>query len=79
MYETIFVGFVQLLSCVTPWTVVLQAPPSMGLPRQEYRSGLPFPLPGALPDPGMEPASLALTGGFSTSEPPWKPASFVSF
>ena len=49
----------------------------MGFPRQEYWSGLPFPPLGDLPDPGIEPESpvaLALTGGFSTTEPPGKPA-----
>ena len=40
-----------------PWTVARQAPLSMGFPRQEYQSGLPFPPPGDLPDPGIEPAS----------------------
>ena len=45
---------------VTPWTVACQDPVSMGFPRQEYWSGLPFPSPGYLPDPGIEPASLAL-------------------
>jgi len=45
---------------VTPWTVALQAPPSMGFYRQEYRSGLPFPSPGDLPEPGIEPGSPAL-------------------
>ena len=44
----------------TPWTVALQAPPSMGFSRQEYWSGLPFPSPGGLPDPGIEPRSPAL-------------------
>ena len=44
----------------TPWTVAHQAPPSMGFPRQEYWSGLPFPSPGDLPNPGMEPWSPAL-------------------
>ena len=44
----------------TPWTVAHQAPPSMGFSRQEYWSGLPFPSPGDLPNPGMEPVSLAL-------------------
>ena len=44
----------------TPWTAVRQAPPSMGFPRQEYRSGLPFSSPGDLPDPGIEPGSPAL-------------------
>ena len=43
---------------VTPWTVARQAPLSMGLSRQEYCSGLPFPPPGNLPDPGIEPGSL---------------------
>ena len=43
---------------VTPWTVAHQASPSMGFSRQEYLSGLAFPLPGDLPDPGIEPASL---------------------
>ena len=42
---------------VTPWTVANQAPPSMGFSRQEYWSGLPFPSPGDLPDPGIEPGS----------------------
>ena len=41
----------------TPWTVAYQAPPSMGFSRQEYWSGLPFPSPGDLPDPGIEPGS----------------------
>ena len=44
----------------TPWTVAYQAPLSMGFPRQEYCSGLPFPSPGDLPDPGVEPRSPAL-------------------
>ena len=46
-------------SFVTPWTVARQAPLSMGLPRQEYWSGLPFPSPGDLPNPGFEPGSPA--------------------
>ena len=45
---------------VTLWTVAYQASPSMGLSRQEYWSGLPFPSPGDLPDPGIEPRSPAL-------------------
>ena len=44
-------------SFVTPWTVACQAPLSMGFPRQEYWSGVPFPSPGDLPDSGMEPVS----------------------
>ena len=45
---------------VTPWTVAHQAPLSMGFSKQEYWSGLPFPSPGDLPDPGIEPRSPAL-------------------
>ena len=41
----------------TPWTVAYQAPPSMGFSRQGYWSGLPFPSPGDLPNPGIEPRS----------------------
>ena len=41
---------------VTPWTITRQALLSMGFPRQEYWSGLPFPSPGNLPDPGMKPS-----------------------
>ena len=56
-----------------PWTVAHQAPLSMSFSRQEYCSGLPFPPPRDLPDPGIEPASPALAGGFFTTEPPGKP------
>ena len=55
------------------WTVAHQAPLSMGFSGQEYWSGLPFPTPGNLPDPGIEtvsPASPALAGKFSTTVPP---------
>ena len=45
---------------VTPWTVACQAPLSMGISRQEYWSGLPFPSPGDLPDPRIEPGSPTL-------------------
>ena len=44
----------------TPWIIACQAPLSMGFSRQEYRSDLPFPSPGDLPDPGIEPRSPAL-------------------
>ena len=57
----------------TPWTIGYQAPPSMGLSRQEHWSGLPFPSPGDLPDPGIEPGSPALQADALTSEPPGKP------
>ena len=65
---------VSSLNCIrlfaTPWTVVRQAPLSKGFPRQVYWSGLPFPSPGDLLDPGIEPVSPALAGGFYTTEPP---------
>ena len=58
---------VKSLSCVqlfaTPWTAAYQAPLSMGFSRQEYWSGLPFPSPGHLPDPGIEPRSPILQAG----------------
>ena len=60
---------------MTPGTVDRQALLSMGFPRQEYRSGLPFPPPGDLPDPGIELVSFALAGGFFTAEPRGKPNS----
>ena len=52
---------------VTPWTVAHQAPPSMGFSRQEYWSGLPFPSPGDLPDPGIKPRSPAFQAEVLTS------------
>ena len=57
-------------------TVAHQAPLLMGIFRQEYWSELPFPYPGDLPDPGIEPVSpksLALAGRFFTTDPPGKP------
>ena len=57
---------------VTPWTTAHQAPPSMGFSEQEYWSGLPFPSPGDLPDPGIEPRSPTLQADALTSEPPRK-------
>ena len=56
----------------TLWTVAYQAPLSMGFSRQEYWSGLPFPSPGDLPDPGIEPRSPTLQADALTSEPPGK-------
>ena len=58
---------------VTPWTVAHQASLSMGFPRQEHWSGLPFPSSGDLTDPGIEPASPALAGRLFTAEPLGKP------
>ena len=63
-------------SCPTPcdpWTVAHQAPPSMGFSRQEYWSGLPFPSPGDLPDPGIELRSPTLQADALSSAPPGKP------
>ena len=60
----------------TPWTVACQAPLSIGFFRQEYLSELPFPRPGDLPNPGIEPRFPefpALAGRFFTTEPPEKP------
>ena len=58
---------------VTPWTVAYQAPPFIGFSWQEYWSGLPFPSPGDLPNPGIEPGSPAFQADTLTSEPPGKP------
>ena len=86
-----FLGMILLLSTkdslsrvrlfATPWTVAHQAPPSMGFSRQEYWSGLPFPFPGDLPDPGIEPRSTALQEDALTSEPPgeWDPKTYFLF
>ena len=68
-------------SFATPWTVAHQTLRSMGLPSQEYWSGLPFPSPGYLPNPEIEPAveptSPTLAGGFFTAEPTGKTNSCV--
>jgi len=57
---------------VTAWTVARQTPLSMELSRQKYCSGLPFPSPGDLPDPGIDPVSPALAGGFFTTGVTWE-------
>ena len=57
----------------TSWAVAYQASLSMGFSRQEYWSGVPFPSPGDLPDPGIESRSPALEADALTSEPPGKP------
>ena len=59
---------------VNPWTVAYQAAPSMGFSRQESWSGVPFPSPGDLPNPGIEPRSPALQADTLPSEPPGKPS-----
>ena len=58
---------------VTPWTVAYQASLSLVFSRREYWSGLPFPSPGDLPDPGIEPRSTALEADALTSEPQGSP------
>ena len=61
--------------CAAPWTVDHQAPLSTGFSRQQYWSGLLFPPPEDLPDPGIEPTSLkspALAGGFFTTSASWE-------
>ena len=57
---------------MTPWAVAWQAPLSMEFSRQEYWSGVPFPSPGDLPDPGIKPRSPALQADSLPSEPPGK-------
>ena len=64
------------LTLATSWTVAHQPPLSMRFPGQEHWSGLAFPYPGHLPDPGVEAEALAspgLVGRFLTTEPPGKP------
>ena len=63
----------------TPWTVACQAPPSMGISRQEYWSGLLFPSPGDLPNPGIKPGSPALQAESLPSEPQGKHLSLGIF
>ena len=64
-------------SFVTPWTIARQVHLSKGLSRQEYQNGLPFPSPGNLPNPGIEPVSPALAGRFFTAEPQAWPAACI--
>ena len=60
-------------SFATPWITARQIPLFMGFPSREYWSGLPFPSPGYLSNPGIKPTSHALAGRFFTAEPPGKP------
>ena len=70
---TLYYSEVKLLTRVrlfaTPWAIAYQAPLSMGFSRREYWSGLPFPSPGDLPNPGVEPRSPALQADTLPSEP----------
>ena len=84
MYEIICMKVkvkVKLLSCVrlfaTLWTVAHQAPPPMGFSKEEYWSGLPFPSPWDLPNPGIKPRSPTLQADTLTSEPPGKPINYM--
>ena len=77
MVKVKLLSHVQLFA--TPWTVAYQAPLSMGFSRQEYWSGLPFPSPGDLPDPGMEPRASALQADALPSEPLGKPTIYFYF
>ena len=72
LMSAVHVCLVMSDSFATPWTVACQAPLFIGFPRQECWSGLPFASPGDLPDPGIEPVSPALAGGFFTTGPPAK-------
>ena len=74
LFETCVLSRVWLFS--NPWTVAHQTPLSVEFSRQDYRSGLPLPLPGDLSDPGIEltsPAAFALAGGFFTTVPLRRP------
>ena len=84
LHMYLFIYYVYVLSCfsrvqlfATPWTVAHQAPVSMGFSRQKYWSGLPFPPPEDLPDPGIKPMSPvfpALQADSLPPEPPGKPS-----
>ena len=73
LVETLCVSRSVVFNSATPWTITHQAPPSVEFSRQEYWSGLSFPSPGDLPDPGIEARSSALQADSSPSEPPGKP------
>ena len=64
---------------VSPWTAAHQVPLSVGFSRQEYWNGLPFPSPGDLPQPGIEPGSPALQVDFLPSKPPGKSISILFY
>ena len=76
LYVCVVLSRVQL--CVGPWTVTCQTPRSVEFSRQEYWSGLPFPSPGDLPNPGIKPRSPALQADSLPSEPPGKPGCIMS-
>ena len=71
MLDIVYQSFNHVQLFVTPWTV--QVPLSMGFSRQEYWNGLPFPFPGDLPNPGIEPGSPALQADSLPTELHGKP------
>ena len=73
----LFSCFSRVLFFAIPWTVAHQAPLSMGFPRQEYWSGLPFPSPGDLLNPEIESASPAWSSRFFTAEPHGSPYQYI--
>ena len=66
-------------SFAIPWTIACQAPLFIGLPRQGYWSGLPFPSPGDLPYPGIKPWSPTFQADALTFEPPGKVSLIVEY
>ena len=73
IFLTMLSRFSRVQLFATLWTATHQALLSMGFPKQEKWSGVPFPSLTDLPDPGIEPTSPELAGGFFTTEPPEKP------
>ena len=83
-HNHIYIHAQSLQSCTTAtlWIVPRQAPLSIGFSRQEYWSGLPFPSPGTIPDPGIQPESLmspTLAGGFFTTIAAWEATQFYIY
>ena len=75
LHTCVLSHFCHVWLCATLWTIACQAPLSMGFSRQEYWSGLPWPPPADLPNPGIKPASLAspaLAGKFFTTSAIWE-------
>ena len=77
-YNSVMVSCSVVSDSLSPWTVAHQDPLSMEFSSQEYWSGLPFPLPGDLPDPGIKSESPALQADFITTELPGKPILFCN-
>ena len=65
----LFKSLSHVLLFVTPWTVAHQVPLSMGFPKQEYWSGLTFPPPGDIPNPGIKPSLYRQAASFTTELP----------